>query len=127
MCEFTFLVLEEAVFWEVSVPHMCVCAKQSQGLTGSVPSLQGAVVQVQAAEGAPVRNEHLPTREQQILALQTSGEFDVLVIGGGATGCGCALDAATRGKGREVQLQAPSRATWLIRNFSGWLFRSTRR
>ncbi len=23
--------------------------------------------------------------------------FDVLVIGGGATGCGCALDAATRG------------------------------
>ncbi|XP_017591560.1 PREDICTED: glycerol-3-phosphate dehydrogenase, mitochondrial-like [Corvus brachyrhynchos] len=57
----------------------------------------GALVQVQAAEGAPVRKDHLPTREQQILALQTSGEFDVLVIGGGATGCGCALDAATRG------------------------------
>ncbi|NWV53227.1 GPDM protein, partial [Daphoenositta chrysoptera] len=56
-----------------------------------------ALVQVQAAEGAPVRRDHLPTREQQILALQTSGEFDVLVIGGGATGCGCALDAATRG------------------------------
>ncbi|NWZ86161.1 GPDM protein, partial [Poecile atricapillus] len=57
----------------------------------------GALVEVQAAEGAPVRKDHLPTREQQILALQTSGEFDVLVIGGGATGCGCALDAATRG------------------------------
>ncbi|NXG22728.1 GPDM protein, partial [Grallaria varia] len=56
----------------------------------------GALVQVQAAEAVPVKN-HLPTREQQILALQTSGEFDVLVIGGGATGCGCALDAATRG------------------------------
>ncbi|NXD26145.1 GPDM protein, partial [Spelaeornis formosus] len=57
----------------------------------------GALAQVQAAEDAPVRKDHLPSREQQILALQSSGEFDVLVIGGGATGCGCALDAATRG------------------------------
>ncbi|NWZ42334.1 GPDM protein, partial [Brachypodius atriceps] len=57
----------------------------------------GALGQVEAEEGAPVRKEHLPTREQQIAALQSSGEFDVLVIGGGATGCGCALDAATRG------------------------------
>ncbi|XP_009083048.1 PREDICTED: glycerol-3-phosphate dehydrogenase, mitochondrial-like, partial [Acanthisitta chloris] len=56
----------------------------------------GALVHVQAAEAALVKN-HLPTREQQILALQTVSEFDVLVIGGGATGCGCALDAATRG------------------------------
>ncbi|NWT04271.1 GPDM protein, partial [Mionectes macconnelli] len=56
----------------------------------------GALVQVQAAEVVPVKN-HLPTREQQILALQTNSEFDVVVIGGGATGCGCALDAATRG------------------------------
>uniref|UniRef100_A0A8B9T998 Glycerol-3-phosphate dehydrogenase n=1 Tax=Anas platyrhynchos TaxID=8839 RepID=A0A8B9T998_ANAPL len=38
-----------------------------------------------------------PTREEQILALKTTREFDVLVIGGGATGCGCALDAVTRG------------------------------
>uniref|UniRef100_A0A8B9NB16 Glycerol-3-phosphate dehydrogenase n=1 Tax=Accipiter nisus TaxID=211598 RepID=A0A8B9NB16_9AVES len=55
-------------------------------------------VHVQAAEAVtvPIKN-HLPTREQQILALQTTGEFDVLVIGGGATGCGCALDAVTRG------------------------------
>ncbi|NXK88939.1 GPDM protein, partial [Formicarius rufipectus] len=56
----------------------------------------GALVQVQAAEPLPVKS-HLPTREQQILALQTTSEFDVIVIGGGATGCGCALDAATRG------------------------------
>ncbi|XP_051666125.1 glycerol-3-phosphate dehydrogenase, mitochondrial isoform X5 [Manacus candei] len=56
----------------------------------------GALVEVQAAEVVPVKNQ-LPTREQQILALQTNSEFDVIVIGGGATGCGCALDAATRG------------------------------
>lgn len=56
-------------------------------------------MRVQAAEAVTVpRNKDFPTREQQILALQTSGEFDVLVIGGGATGCGCALDAVTRGK-----------------------------
>lgn len=54
---------------------------------------------VQAAEAVtiPVKSR-LPTREEQILALQTTDEFDVLVIGGGATGCGCALDAATRGE-----------------------------
>ncbi|NWR42344.1 GPDM protein, partial [Regulus satrapa] len=57
----------------------------------------GALGHVQAAEGAPARKEHLPSREQQLEALQAGGEFDVLVIGGGATGCGCALDAATRG------------------------------
>ena len=38
----------------------------------------------------------LPSRKQQIQRLKDD-EFDVLVIGGGATGSGCALDAATRG------------------------------
>uniref|UniRef100_A0A8U8C6H7 Glycerol-3-phosphate dehydrogenase n=1 Tax=Geospiza parvula TaxID=87175 RepID=A0A8U8C6H7_GEOPR len=75
----------------------CFLCKHSRGLMGRVPPLQGALVQVQAAEAVPARKEHLPTREQQLVALQCRGEFDVLVIGGGATGCGCALDAATRG------------------------------
>lgn len=39
---------------------------------------------------------HLPPRDDQIKSLQ-SESFDVLIIGGGATGAGCALDAATRG------------------------------
>jgi len=38
----------------------------------------------------------LPTRATQLQALQEK-HFDVLVIGGGATGCGVALDAASRG------------------------------
>jgi glycerol-3-phosphate dehydrogenase len=38
----------------------------------------------------------LPTRSDQIKSLNEE-EFDVLVIGGGATGSGCVLDAATRG------------------------------
>ena len=39
----------------------------------------------------------LPPREDQIKSLQTEDEFDVLIIGGGATGAGCALDSVTRG------------------------------
>ena len=39
----------------------------------------------------------LPMRCHQILALQEK-EFDVLVIGGGATGSGVALDAVSRGQ-----------------------------
>ena len=41
----------------------------------------------------------VPSRAQQLrrLASGTAAEpFDVLVIGGGATGTGCALDAVTR-------------------------------
>eukprot|EP00898_Chlorokybus_atmophyticus_P006439 jgi/Chlat1/6797/Chrsp51S06494 len=37
-----------------------------------------------------------PPRQQQISSLRSEA-FDVLVVGGGATGCGVALDAATRG------------------------------
>ena len=44
------------------------------------------------------RKKLLPllSREDQLKSLKTE-DFDVLVIGGGATGSGCALDAATRG------------------------------
>ena len=36
-------------------------------------------------------------RKELLTRLQSGSEFDLLVIGGGATGCGTALDAATRG------------------------------
>jgi len=41
-------------------------------------------------------SQPLPTRAEQLSSL-ASEHFDVLVIGGGATGSGCALDAASRG------------------------------
>ncbi|XP_078537843.1 glycerol-3-phosphate dehydrogenase, mitochondrial isoform X2 [Lissotriton helveticus] len=56
------------------------------------------ITYVEAAE--PVRqvnDNELPSREAQLMTLENTKEFDVLVIGGGATGCGCALDAVTRG------------------------------
>lgn len=45
----------------------------------------------------PKRKRTLPPRSEQIKHLQSGEEYDVLVIGGGATGAGCALDAVTRG------------------------------
>ena len=61
----------------------------------------------------------LPTRAAQLASLR-SEHFDVLVIGGGATGSGCTLDAATRGlKTAMVELDdfssgTSSRSTKLI-------------
>jgi glycerol-3-phosphate dehydrogenase len=43
------------------------------------------------------RARKLPMRNEQLSALQSGEEYDVLIIGGGATGAGCALDACTRG------------------------------
>ena len=38
----------------------------------------------------------IPSRAEQLRKLKTKEPFDVLIIGGGATGSGCALDAASR-------------------------------
>eukprot|EP00466_Bigelowiella_natans_P006335 jgi/Bigna1/140993/aug1.59_g15701 len=39
----------------------------------------------------------VPGREEMLKKLKSGDEFDILVIGGGATGAGVAVDAATRG------------------------------
>ncbi|KAL5489303.1 hypothetical protein EMCRGX_G018375 [Ephydatia muelleri] len=39
----------------------------------------------------------LPTRDEQLASLQSGHEYDILVIGGGITGCGVALDSISRG------------------------------
>ncbi|NP_001166822.1 glycerol-3-phosphate dehydrogenase isoform 2 [Bombyx mori] len=43
------------------------------------------------------KNRPLPTRTEQVANLQAGHTYDLLIIGGGATGVGCALDATTRG------------------------------
>ncbi|XP_028322882.1 glycerol-3-phosphate dehydrogenase, mitochondrial isoform X1 [Gouania willdenowi] len=54
-----------------------------------------ALVSAEADLSLPLAKE-LPSRHAQLNALRSTEEFDVLVIGGGATGAGCALDAVTR-------------------------------
>uniref|UniRef100_A0A667ZHF2 Glycerol-3-phosphate dehydrogenase, mitochondrial n=1 Tax=Myripristis murdjan TaxID=586833 RepID=A0A667ZHF2_9TELE len=52
---------------------------------------------VEAAEQVNmVYLDELPSRQAQLVALRSTQEFDVLIVGGGATGSGCALDAVTR-------------------------------
>jgi len=46
----------------------------------------------------PSQFPRIPPRQEQLSALKNSAnKFDVLIIGGGASGAGCALDAASRG------------------------------
>jgi glycerol-3-phosphate dehydrogenase len=59
---------------------------QSPSLADSVPAIPD-----------PSQFPRIPSRQEQLSALTAGGKFDVLVIGGGASGAGCALDAASRG------------------------------
>ena len=60
------------------------------------PLLSLVIAAEKTVVGQP--NNPLPSRSVHINALKNTPEFDVLVIGGGASGCGVALDAVTRGK-----------------------------
>ena len=48
-------------------------------------------------EKKPISTWTPPTRSAILNNLKSNEEYDILIIGGGATGTGCALDAATRG------------------------------
>jgi glycerol-3-phosphate dehydrogenase len=60
------------------------------------------------------------TRADTLARLQAGGEWDLVVIGGGATGCGVALDAAARGfsvvllEAEDFSQGTSSRATKLV-------------
>jgi glycerol-3-phosphate dehydrogenase len=71
------------------------------GLAGAIGLYNWPNHEVSAASPFPptlqrISDKGLPSREKQLKSLQDK-EFDVLVIGGGATGAGVALDSITRG------------------------------
>lgn len=39
----------------------------------------------------------LPTRQEMLERTKSGQEYDLIIVGGGATGTGCAVDAASRG------------------------------
>ncbi|GMH33409.1 hypothetical protein BSKO_01243 [Bryopsis sp. KO-2023] len=84
------------------LPRM-LAAKRSLGVLATGGAL-GGLYFLWARDNAqppPIDYETpVPSRKEQISTLAQgtkSNPFDVLIIGGGATGAGCALDAATRG------------------------------
>lgn len=70
------------------------------GLSGSAilnaKEKERLVAPIQCEDGSTIVPYEVPSRNAMLQRLQKE-QFDVLVIGGGATGAGCALDAATRG------------------------------
>ncbi|OAF64714.1 hypothetical protein A3Q56_07575 [Intoshia linei] len=50
-----------------------------------------------AVEKLAYKRNYLPTREQLLHNLKSGKEYDILIVGGGATGAGIALDAISRG------------------------------
>jgi glycerol-3-phosphate dehydrogenase len=71
------------------------------GLVAGGLAAATAVSLTTGGSGTPTRAlpDVVPTRQQQWARLRDNGPdnpYDVLIIGGGATGTGCAVDAATR-------------------------------
>ena len=69
------------------------------GLTAAVGSAVGSRGAEETAFEAVSIADHVPSREEQLRSLRqgtADNPFDVFIVGGGATGTGCALDAVTR-------------------------------
>ena len=89
----------------IVIGSLCIATQASPSLAAD-----GNVFRkfVEAEEKKPdiSKSFGLPKRQQLLNALKgkddqgaplTNPEFDLLIVGGGATGVGCALDAASRG------------------------------
>ena len=60
-------------------------------------SMAGATTSSQAFQSTVRSAAGLPTRDEVMARLRSGEKFDLLVVGGGSTGAGAALDAAARG------------------------------
>uniref|UniRef100_A0A7S3GJL0 Glycerol-3-phosphate dehydrogenase n=1 Tax=Palpitomonas bilix TaxID=652834 RepID=A0A7S3GJL0_9EUKA len=63
----------------------------------SIAHADGSLTPVPCTDGSTVIPWKVPSREDQLKKLKEGKKFDLVVIGGGATGSGVALDAANRG------------------------------
>ncbi|XP_055316527.1 glycerol-3-phosphate dehydrogenase, mitochondrial isoform X2 [Sitodiplosis mosellana] len=109
-----------ARFRKVGVTTLGACA--GLGLAGwALNPFDRQYANVNAAAIATPRvKRKLPPRSEQVKTLQSGEEYDVIIIGGGATGAGCALDSITRGlktaliEGDDFASGTSSRSTKLI-------------
>ena len=58
---------------------------------------RGAIRSTSTTESAAASSAHLRPSREAMLERMANEEFDLVIVGGGATGCGAALDAASRG------------------------------
>ncbi|CAR26719.1 ZYRO0B16522p [Zygosaccharomyces rouxii] len=82
------LALTGTVGGALAVHQYMDSRRQSSALSNEVPVVSPI---------DPRPSVNLPSREDLLSNLQKTDKFDVLIIGGGASGAGSALDAATRG------------------------------
>jgi glycerol-3-phosphate dehydrogenase len=61
------------------------------------PSLLGRNKAFAEALETPHDFWHTPSREEMLQKLKDKDEYDLLIVGGGATGAGISVDAVTRG------------------------------
>jgi NADPH-dependent 2,4-dienoyl-CoA reductase/sulfur reductase-like enzyme len=83
--------------WGRRVTTLAVVAVTAVGVA-QVNSQSSSIDNNSVAFPDPSSFPRIPPRQEQLAALKTpTNKFDVLIIGGGASGAGCALDAASRG------------------------------
>ena len=82
------------------VSETVLCCLCGRGKAKSGQKGAGNPVKVSVVHGAKFYVVELlyTHRDEQLSALQSGKEYDVLVIGGGVTGCGVALDSTLRGQ-----------------------------
>lgn len=77
-------------------------------LAGSTAAVAATATYITLRQRQPVYAEHpklpdvasfkkLPSRSQMLESMKRGEEYDLVIVGGGATGSGCAVDAASRG------------------------------
>lgn len=80
-----------------SVPGLITYSYADSFFSKRKDSTAGEIVPIVCRDGSVVIPWKAPTRNTQVSRLKEERCFDVLIIGGGATGSGCALDASVRG------------------------------
>ena len=81
-----------------SVVHR-ICETPTRASGSSSKSVLWALVfgEIESLMNAPASIACEPSRQELLDRLSSTASFDVIVIGGGATGLGIAVDAAARG------------------------------
>lgn len=80
----------------LGVSTISVCYHENYTVKAQAKDKKSMVAAIECKDGSTIIPWESPSHDSLLQKLEKD-DFDVLVIGGGATGCGTALDAASRG------------------------------